>query len=243
MSDTIKANGAGRLGNLLFHNFVVSCLAKNYKKSATYQQQKIFTQLGIYFHNEPNPISSDITIQLSDSNLLEYINNFANVTYHFKMIDNTFCQLKEISRLLYSHFRSVQSDIIGANPYKSRYKTNRDVFVHVRLGDISQCSPGLSYFETALNDVDYEKGYLSTDSPESPMVWALCAKYNLELFYKSEVETLQFGSTCSSLILSHGTFSWFLGALGFDSTVRYPVIKQVWHGNIFVIPEWIEVTY
>jgi hypothetical protein len=247
MSDTIKANGSGRLGNLLFHNFVVSCFAKNYKKAATYQWEDKFTRLGILFHKEQRPVASPTTIELSDSNLLQYIDNPTHESTHFKIKNDTYCQLKEISHLLYAHIRlpSIRDSIVAANPYSTRYRTNRDVFVHVRLGDVPQYCPDIAYFETALTSLaPYEKGYISTDSPHHPLVKTLSAKYALQPLFVSELETLQFGSTCAHLVLSNGTFSWMLGALAVDAvSVQYPSIKHKWHGDIFVIPEWKEIAW
>ena len=69
MPDTITANCPGRLGNLLFHNFVVSWFSLRYKKAAVYQSEDRFTKLGIFFHKETDPVSSDTCIKLNDSNL------------------------------------------------------------------------------------------------------------------------------------------------------------------------------
>jgi hypothetical protein len=245
MSDTIKANCGGRLANKLFYNLTVSYLAQRYKKSAEYLLEDKFIQLGILFHKDPTPISSDITISISDSNLLAYIDNSNNATYHFTIVNDTYCQLKELSHMFYNHFRlpAVKPSIISANPYKSRYGLNRDVFVHVRLGDVTHLSPGIEYYESALKAITYENGYISTDSPYHPMITTLISKYNLHRILFHEVETIQFGSTCKYLILSQGTFSWLIGALGFESSIQYPAIKHKWHGDIFVIPEWKELDW
>jgi hypothetical protein len=50
-----------------------------------------------------------------------------------------------------------------------------------------------------------------------------------------------FASSCKNVVLSNGTFSWLIGLLGFYSNVYYPKIKTVWHGDIFVFPDWNEI--
>jgi hypothetical protein len=73
------------------------------------------------------------------------------------------------------------------------------------------------------------------------MCIALINKYKLQPVKDTEVKTIMFGSTCKNIILSNGTFSWMVGLLGFYSKIYYPKIKNSWHGNIFVFPEWKQV--
>jgi hypothetical protein len=70
------------------------------------------------------------------------------------------------------------------------------------------------------------------------MCIALINKYKLKIIKDTEVKTIMFGSTCKNIILSNGTFSWLVGLLGFYSNIYYPQIKNKWHGDIFVFPEW-----
>jgi hypothetical protein len=56
---------------------------------------------------------------------------------------------------------------------------------------------------------------------------------------KDEVETIMFASTCKALVLSYGTFSWTIGALGFGADVYIPPKKfSTWVGDIFRMPDW-----
>jgi len=73
----------------------------------------------------------------------------------------------------------------------------------------------------------------------------LIDKYNLTVFEGNEVQTMQFGSTCKHIVLSKGTFSWWIGVLSFDSNVWFPENKNIkpWHGEIFIFPEWNKVCY
>jgi hypothetical protein len=63
--------------------------------------------------------------------------------------------------------------------------------------------------------------------------------FGLELFQKDEVETLMFASTCHHLVLSFGTFSWMMGALGFQSNVYVPPSRfNIWCLQSFDMPGW-----
>ena len=73
---------------------------------------------------------------------------------------------------------------------------------------------------------------------------SLIEKYNLIPVVKDEVETIQFGSTCKHIILSQGTFSYFIGILAFYSDIYYSNNGiDMWHGDIFVFPDWHNVNY
>ena len=56
------------------------------------------------------------------------------------------------------------------------------------------------------------------------------------------VKTIHFGSTCKNIILSHGSFSAFIGYIAFFSTVNcaeYDMSKR-WHEDMFAIDQWIK---
>ena len=42
------------------------------------------------------------------------------------------------------------------------------------------------------------------------------------------IETIQFGSTCKNIILSHGSFSAVIGYLGFYSNIYYMNKNSTW---------------
>ena len=156
-------------------------------------------------------------------------------------------QTKECSTILYKHIQNeLKTSIKNANNYKNRYNNNDDVFIHIRLGDVAVFNPGFEYYDKALSIIQYDKGYISTDSPDNNIIQKLITKYpTLELLNYDEVNTIQFGSTCKYVILSHGSFSTVIGYLSFYSTVYYPEydFNKIWYGDTFSIPEWNKVHY
>lgn len=137
--------------------------------------------------------------------------------------------------------------ILHANPFMMRYNNNNDVYVHVRLGDVTGIhSLPFEYYDTALSNLngEYNQGYISSDSIDHSICQQLIQKYNLKPINYDVVETIQFASTCRHLVLSLGTFSWLIGFFAYSSDdIQYPVDKKPWHGNIFVFPEWKCVDY
>lgn len=123
---------------------------------------------------------------------------------------------------------------------------NREgLFVHVRLGDLLQ--PHSQNGDRFMSQDYYERaiggsigGYVSSDSPDHPIVKGLIEKYNLQLFNDSPENTIIFAAGCSKKVLSLGTFSWWIGYLGNQNEVICPDSRNcvVWHGNIFPQQGW-----
>ena len=242
----------GRLGNRFFANMAFHFISKQYGASVQYTWESPFQELGIQFHkvSEPPVLKHPIPLMITDNNFMDLIQSpDPSKTYVFyldHMDRRAYYQTPEFVQYLAKHFANplLRNPILQSNPFKSRYNTNRDVFVHVRLGDVTHFTPSKSYFETALQSVPFEGGYISSDSPNHPLVQELMAKYKLTLVLDTEIRTLQLASTCRFLVLSQGTFSFMMGLFGFyTELIQWPQIKQKWHGDIFVLPGWKEVVW
>lgn len=125
-----------------------------------------------------------------------------------------------------------------------------ELFVSVRMGDITGWTATLpyEYYENTIKSVRFSKGYISSDSMEHPWVEQLSKKFNLELYHqKDPLVKLSFVKDFNQIILSEGTYCWWMGALSKADTVicnnRHFNNKVIWHGNIFVYPEWIKMAY
>jgi len=148
-------------------------------------------------------------------------------------------QTNEISNMIYKYFNIHKEFIINNNRFKIRYSRNNDCFVHVRLGDIenTQFSLGLKYYLKAISEVgNFDRLYVASDSPEHEIIQSIIDTYSdrSERVLLDEVETIQFGSTCRNVVLSHGSFSAVIGWISFYSEVYYPEYEErMWHGDIF----------
>jgi hypothetical protein len=97
------------------------------------------------------------------------------------------------------------------------------------------------YYDKLLQQMEYKKAYISSDSITHPLCEELILKHKLHVFGETEVKTIQFASTCKYVILSKGTFSWWIGFLSIYSTVFYPEMENetVWKKDIFdVFSHW-----
>jgi hypothetical protein len=115
------------------------------------------------------------------------------------------------------------------------------------LGDVIQHNPGFKYYDKVLSSLKFDKGYISSDSPEHEVCMQLKQKYpNIEIVNYNEVDTIHFGSTCKHVVLSHGSFSAVIGFFSFYSDVYYPMYEEgkKWYGDMFTnIPGWKRVDH
>jgi len=231
----------GRFGNNLICNLASSIVAEKFDLYINYNNKDNFERLGIKLYSG-NKIHNN-TILLKGDNYFDILNS-SHLNYNF---DSTvdFLQTKEISHLLYYHIHTnLKENIIYSNKYKERYCNNNDCFIHIRLGDVIFYSPGLEYYLKTLGQLNFNNLYISSDTIDHEIIKGIIEKYpNTQIINYDEVETIQFGSTCRHVILSHGTFSAIIGYLSFFSEVYYPQFhkEKIWHGDVFSIEGWKEI--
>jgi hypothetical protein len=233
----------GRLGNHIIRAFAATVLAK--KNSLVFDYGEYFPkmkELGINLYTN-GTTSYSSTIDVSTSELMNHI--YKETANKSNIIIEDYYQSKDFSNYLYSYYRDPenQHSIIHANRFKERYNSNNDVFVHVRLDDVVCHNQGYDYYDKALSTLQFEHGYISSDTIDHDICKKLIQKYNLTPITYNEVETIMFGSTCKYIVLTGGTFSYIIGLFGFFSKVFY--LKQIssWFPEeLFFIDDWTQVS-
>ncbi len=226
----------GRLCNQIIRNLCVSLIAKKHNLLVSYSEYDKITEMGLElfvgkkFYNE--------TKVLNDDNFF-YILNACECHYNLEPNSNYF-QTYEITNYLFNYLNEtdVKNKIINKNPFKDRYNNNNDCFIHIRLTDASQHCPSCNYFINVIKSINFDKIYIASDDITNNIVKQLLDIFpSIEIIDYNEVETIQFGSTCKNVILSHGTYSAMIGYLAFYSTIYCRNIDKVhlWHGDIFSI--------
>jgi hypothetical protein len=254
MSHTTTLNHSGRLCNAIFVNLCVSIIAKKKNILVDYNFYDEIISLGMeLFKGDKNP---EYCKQLTEKNFFELLNsnfeksiqellNTTNTEYNLGDVRDFF-QTKEISNYLYYYLREeeIQRNIMNSNPNKERYNNNNDCFIHVRLGDSIDKNPGLIYYLKALYIIPFNNLYISSDSLEHDIIKEIIAAYpKCQIIDMSPSKTIQFGSTCKYIILSHGSYSAMIGYLGYFSEIYYPSynLNRMWHGDIFSIRGWNQI--
>tara|TARA_Y100001968_G_scaffold266955_1_gene256690 strand:+ start:4163 stop:5056 length:894 start_codon:yes stop_codon:yes gene_type:complete len=124
--------------------------------------------------------------------------------------------------------------------------------IFLRLGDVAHLSPPFQYYRKAIelvlkktsnkklsnNKSNICQNYLTTDSPNHPLVKKIIKRYNLELIDYDPVETLLFARKFQNLILTGGSFNWLAAFLSSASLVIYPESTYEWSGDIFSPFPW-----
>ena len=238
----------GRLCNQIIRNLAVSFIAKKHNLNVNYANYDLISsQLGIDLFIGTN-IYSD-TNELNELNYFD-IYNASNITYNLNP-NNNFFQTPENSIMMrdYLHSDIIKSNIIEKNKFKERYNNNNDIFIHIRLGDMIHNNPGLDYYLRAIKYIkelnNFDNIYIASDTLTHDIIKKINEEYpKANLIDYNEIETIQFGSTCKNIILSHGSFSATIGYLSFYSNVYYPKIEKAkqWYGDTFSsIKSWTEL--
>lgn len=233
-------NWSGRLGNILLENVGASILSEKYNLKTSYLNLEIFECLGFNPHKE-GEIENRNFITVADTphdkeesgtnmdllNLLtedkidfgiKYFGNFQNGDF-----------LLEYQKKIRNLF-NLQYD----NDYQE------DVYIHVRLDDMSQVNPGLNYYKKCLDKISYRRIFLSTDSPNHEIIQNLTNIYNINIIHDSPINTINFAKNFGKIILSKGTFSWWIGFLSKSKEIFYPSGFPD-HPRIFVFDNWKSV--
>ena len=232
-------NLGGRFGNILFYNLVADYIARKIDLNFIYKNENDIQQLGIDLYKGTKIYNEVIT--LTDENI-HFI--FKEVK-KCNILINGYFQIPIVATYIRNHILLSKESIIKANP--NSLKNNNNLFVHVRLGDIIKFNgqEDYSYYDNTISKIIFDKGYISSDNIKHEYCLHLINKYNLTPFEENEVSTIQFGSTCKHIVLSKGTFSWWIGVLAFDSNIWFPEKRnsKPWHGDIFIFDDWNKVEY
>ena len=152
-----KSNN-GRLGNQIIRNLALSLVAEKNNLYVDYSSfDLINNKLGIKLFVGEKKHKKEKIIKTAD-----YLNllNKTNINYNCNFNKDYF-QSEEITDLLYNYLRSdkIKNKIIKKNPYKDRYRNNEDLFIHVRLGDISKnnFNINIEYYIKCIKAINFNK--------------------------------------------------------------------------------------
>jgi hypothetical protein len=236
---TTTTGNNGRLGNQIIRNLAVSLIAEKHDIHVNYYNKDLINKLGINLFSGSKIF--DHTRCLDDENYFE-IYNSDDVNYNLDPNKNYF-QTKEITNFIYDylHTDAIKNTIIEKNPFNIRYNVNNDIFIHIRLTDVTRFNPGINYYLNTIKTITFDNLYISSDDINHNIIKIIVNLYpDTKLLSCDEITTIQFASTCKHIILSHGSFSALIGYLSFFSTIYYPEyeLNKIWYGDMFSIKDW-----
>jgi hypothetical protein len=219
-------------------------LALKYELKCNYKHKRQFNNLGISFYSGKHIYNKNVLI--TRFNYLSILEAENDEPCNIISITKNWFQSKPFCLLLQDYFKKeeIRKEIMDKNIFKSRYGKNNDLFLHIRLGDVSDRIQVLyAYFEKMLINLPYDNAYVSSDSINSTFCKKLIEKYNLIVIDKNEIETIMFANTCKYIVLTGGTFSWLVGFFAFFAKgIYYPKLENKWFGQIFDFSNWICVS-
>jgi hypothetical protein len=101
-----------------------------------------------------------------------------------------------------------------------------ELFVHYRIGDLVYYERDAlpiwtprEYFHDAISKINFNSGWISSDTPDHPNVKWLISKYNLKVCDLPPLDTILFAKDSEYLVLSEYTFSGMIGYLSKNSKI------------------------
>ena len=124
------------------------------------------------------------------------------------------------------------------------------IFVHMRLDDLAlNFRLDRDYYDLALQQIpnykQLRKVVTSSDLGNQTLT-SFARDFDFEIYEGGKEETLKFGSRFTNKILSHGTYSWFIGALGSNNNIIYPKFYEdkTWHDpSLYEVEGWNCLSY
>ena len=223
---------SGRLGNNLFQYIAAYIFAKKFNL-------KISSDIVENNFNLPsleNGMVGDTKIDVDDSNFMHLLESNSLELAHYRFVG--YYQIKEF---IIKYRNEIKS--LFKLDYTNQYSD--EVFVAYRIGDLEglrQMLP-IEYYQEALSKLNFKKGYITSDSPNHPNIIKLISEFNLEIYNALPLDKINFAKNFNNLVLSEGSFSWWMGFLSKAENIYYNERSRFWHGDIFVLPEWKALKY
>lgn len=228
---SVKISYRGRLGNKIMTYLMAQYLAEKNDLAFDVEFPENINDDFIINKVSGKRNYSEFT-EIIDANIIHYMKTPINSGIHV----NDHFQWKEVWE---------NEDVI--TKYKTYIvpkplKPECDLFVSVRLGDIANSvSLPIEYYDESIRRAKFTTGFISSDSPDHPMILELMEKFNLKLFQGSAAYTLRYASQCENMILSFGTYSFLQGFFSNkskiyfidDATMKEEFNISPWCGGMF----------
>lgn len=231
-------NYAGRLGNNMLQYAAAKIFSNKFKIKLITPPISGWVDFTSYINpninNEYLEYTSSQTIIVNNENFLNLLSKDDILKCNY-----VFSDFFQINEFVTNYENEIKKVFIDQTEKKS------GVFLHYRIGDIEN-TPNmlqLDYYLDCLNQINLYNGVITSDSPNHKNVKIISEKFNLTIIEKTPLETIDLGRQYNNLILSEGTFSWFIGLLSNADNIFFNKRERFWHGDIFTSKKWIGLNY
>ena len=167
-------------------------------------------------------------------NIRSYLEHYPNLEKYRDDIRDDWCYIDNkytVDNLheLHSHFKTYKSGKFI--PVKIDSITDRDIVISIRLGRdyLGQHRYRLllgDYFKIILDQVDYDRVFITSQDPHNTILEDLYAYNPIFLDHISALHTFNFVRLFDKIILSQSTYSWWAAYLSEASQVFFPITKD-----------------
>jgi len=215
-----------RLGNHIFQNVGLALLAKKYDyKVHEYYSVEECKTLNFNFYSGTK--INKTFIHYKDEHLIPLLQYNGDLNHG--ILYEGFFQNLDFIKLYKQDIKYL---------FKLDKHENNDLFIHIRLDDATRFNPGIEYYRKCISKLTYDKIYIASDSPNSDFIQTLIKEYNMNLYEDSAINTINFGRKCNNIIISNGTFSWWIAFLSNAKNIFYPTKHCTSFHPFIYLPEW-----
>jgi hypothetical protein len=257
---TIDYGNYNRLGNLMFNRVAAYIFAKKHNylieaadtlpwfKNKPSDPEPVNTGFGENWcsikvrKDSGTKKFTDPVVHVHNGNYLELLESdkIPDARYHF----SDYFQIKEF---IVKYEKEIRDYFI----YNINPRPKNEIFVAFRLGDaeFSRARLPRDYYNDALTRLynqGCKGGYITSENIDHPDVKYLSAKFSLKPYCNLiPLEKISFAKDFNNLVLSEGSFSFWIGFLSNAEKVFINDRRDVyaWHGDIFVNPKWTRLFY
>jgi hypothetical protein len=228
----VTINYGGRLGNNLLQYISAYLFAKKFNLSLLTPPINNGLDFGKFFdlRSVNGNIVNSMKIVINDKNFLEFLKQTDIPKAHYLFSD--YFQLRD-------YLTDYEDEII--NCFKPIDNKIDEVFVVYRIGDIANSRQMLpiEYYRECLKEINFTSGYITSDTLDHLNILKLCEEFGLKIYDNPcPMTTIDFARRFNKLVLSEGTFSWWIGTLSKSETIFINERERFWHGDIFVNKLW-----
>lgn len=223
---------SGRLGNNLFQYSAAYIFAKKFGLNLNTNIDNNLFELP----KTEGKIVEINTINVTDNNYIELLEKKNIEDSHYQFVG--YYQIKDF-------ILKYEKEIKSLFTLKYDNTSKESVFVCYRIGDINNSRQMLpiEYYQKALKKLKCKKGVITSDTIDHPNIKKLSDEFNLEIFNDTPINTLNYGKNFNNLVLSEGSFSWWIGFLSNAKNIYYNSRERFWHGDMFVFPNWTSLEF
>lgn len=228
----VTINYNGRISNNFIQHIVGHFIARKYGLKLI-PNSPIHNDTIKFSDTENGQIGTN-EITVTDDNWLDIVfndNKYESPHFHLDGFFNDRKFFEHFEDDIKKHMTIIYDDEIDKNSVMVNYRIGHDI------GGTRMVLP-VEYYYDALDSINFDKGYITSDSLDHEFCKLLIEKYDLTPVHLEPSDTIAYCKNFNKLVLSEGGFSWAIGFLSRTNDIicsgRHSGGRDfIWHGDIY----------